>query len=103
MIELSSILNRIADYDLTFDEQSKAVEYLSYNDEIGQMTKALAKMQMNMIALVKKLTSQSIEISESATELSSVSQEQFAASEELSSQAQNVMRTFRILLPPFRR
>lgn len=90
LIELSSILNRIADYDLTFDEQSKAIEYLSYNDEIGQMTKALAKMQMNMTALVKKLTSQSIEISESATELSSVSQEQFAASEELSSQAQNV-------------
>lgn len=88
--EMSTILNKIANYDLSFDENSKANKYLSYRDEIGQMANSLAKMQHNLTDLVKNMRGQAIEINEAASNLSSVSQEQFAASEELSSQAQTV-------------
>jgi len=88
--DLAMTLNKIANYDLSLDENRKSKKYFAYKDELGQMANAVEKMQQNLIGLVKQMRSQALEINESAANLNSVSQEQLAASEELSSQAQTV-------------
>ncbi len=88
--ELSKVMNKIANYDLEFDENSKAIKYLKLEDEIGTMTKSLAAMESNLRNLVGILKDNSQKISSSADSLASIAQEQLATSEELSSQAQQV-------------
>jgi len=88
--ELLKVINRLSNYDLTFEKESKAIKYIEQKDEIGQITSALANMQNNLISLISKLKSEAEKLSSSAANLSSISEEQLATSEELSSQAQNV-------------
>ena len=88
--EIAKVIKRLSVFDLRFDENSKAVKYLKNKDEIGQMLNGIAMMQTNLIELVKTVNLKVSEVSESAENLSSVSQEQLATSEELSSQAQEV-------------
>jgi len=88
--ELAKIVLRIADYDLTFDEKSKAVKYIKQKDEIGQITNALAKMQTNLINLVKKVGEEAKSMSNASTNLAAISEEQSASAEELASQSQSV-------------
>ena len=42
IIELQRIIDRLANYDLRFDETSKAVSYSKRQDEIGAITRSLA-------------------------------------------------------------
>ena len=88
--ELAKSVLRIADYDLTYDENSKAEKYMKQKDEIGQMTNALATMQTNRISLIKKVGEEAKSMSDASTNLASVSEEQSASAEELSSQSQSV-------------
>ena len=88
--ELAKSVLRIADYDLTYDENSKAEKYMKQKDEIGQMTNALATMQTNLISLIKKVGEEAKSMSDASTNLASVSEEQSASAEELSSQSQSV-------------
>ena len=88
--ELAKIVLRIADYDLTYEEDSKALKYLKQKDEIGQMTNALATMQTNLISLIKKVDEDAKSMSDASNNLASVSEEQSASAEELTSQSQNV-------------
>lgn len=55
IIVLSKIIDRLSNYDLRFDNNSKAIAYLRRKDEIGQITNSLAKMQKNLTNLIKKL------------------------------------------------
>src|SRR6056297_611262 len=88
--ELSKIANRIADYDLTYDENSKAEKYLKQKDETGQMTNALATMQTNLVSLIKKVGEDAKSMSGASSSLAAVAEEQSASAEELSSQSQSV-------------
>ncbi|HPF17031.1 MAG TPA: methyl-accepting chemotaxis protein [Thermotogota bacterium] len=88
--ELAKTVLRIADYDLTYDKDSKAVKYMKQKDEIGQMTTSLATMQKNLVNLIKKVDEEAKSMSVASTNLASVSEEQSASAEELESQAQSV-------------
>ncbi len=84
IIELRCIVDRLANYDLTFDDNSKAKTYMTRSDEIGQITKALAIMQQNFISLIRKISNESQEVASSSEELTSTSQESAAAANEIS-------------------
>jgi len=51
--DLAMTLNKIANYDLSLDENRKSKKYFAYKDELGQMANAVEKMQQNLIGLVK--------------------------------------------------
>ncbi|WP_066504420.1 methyl-accepting chemotaxis protein [Abyssisolibacter fermentans] len=80
---LEGIIKRLATFNLTFDENSDAVEYLKRKDEIGDMTNALAKMQMNLIALVKKSLDISNQVAASSEELTATALQSATSSEEI--------------------
>ncbi len=84
--DLTEIIERFAGYDFTFDEGHRAVEYLKKKDEIGQMSRALAAMQTNVVNLVK-------EIQASAQNLAAHSQELAASAEEVSATVEEVAST----------
>lgn len=88
--ELAKTVLRIADYDLTYDKDSRVVKYMKQKDEIGQMTTSLATMQKNLVNLIKKVDEEAKSMSVASTNLASVSEEQSASAEELESQAQSV-------------
>jgi len=88
--ELAKVVLRIADYDLTYDEKSKAVNYVKQKDEIGQIANALMNMQMNLIGLIKKVGEEAKSMSNASTNLAAISEEQSASAEELASQSQSV-------------
>ncbi len=88
--ELAKSVLKIADYDLTHDENIKTEKYLKQKDEIGQMTNALATMQTNLISLIKKVGEDAKSMSGASSSLASVAEEQSASAEELSSQSQSV-------------
>lgn len=81
--DLSDIINRLANYDLHFDENSNAIKYLKRKDEIGTITNSLSTMQMNLIDLVKKISVISQQVDSSSIELSATSQQSATASEEV--------------------
>ncbi|HHY81582.1 MAG TPA: hypothetical protein GX505_02755 [Clostridiales bacterium] len=89
---MTSILERFADYDLTFDSNSKALKYLKRNDEIGKIANAIAKMQYAFSRLIKQtiMSSEMVgatsqELSASIQEISKNAQNQASTTEEVSS------------------
>jgi methyl-accepting chemotaxis protein len=81
---LSNIINKLSNYDLSFDENSKAIEYLSRKDEIGTITNALATMQKNFIDLIRNISDLSQQVAASSEELTATSQQSATAAEEVS-------------------
>lgn len=86
IVELSTIIERLSNFDLSFDEKSKAVAYLDRKDEIGVITKSLATMQQNFIKLISH-------ISENATQVAASSEELTATSLQSATAANEVART----------
>lgn len=81
---LTDILQRLSEYDLTFDEASPANDYLSRKDEIGLLTNALAKMQVNFIDLIKIVARTSEHVASSAQELTATSHTLSISAEDVS-------------------
>jgi methyl-accepting chemotaxis protein len=86
IILLSDIIIRLSKYDLTFDENHKAVKFLKRKDETGTMANALATMQINFIDLLKQVQDVSSHVSASSEQLT-------ATAEELSNSSEEVART----------
>lgn len=80
---LTVIIKKLADYDLSFDEKSPAVAYLKRKDEIGIITNALAKMQSNFIDVIKSVSEASQYVSSSSEKLTEMSHKSALASEEV--------------------
>jgi methyl-accepting chemotaxis protein len=83
IVEYSKILDRIAKYDLSFDENSKALRYLKRKDEIGVIGNSLAVMQKSIIELVRQIAETSQQVASSSEELTATSQQTAIASEEI--------------------
>ena len=97
IVSMTSLLERFADYDLTFDEHSSAVKYLKRKDEIGRITNAVAKMQKAFADLLKQAVASSEtvgataqELSASIQEISSTAQNQASNTEEVSSSVEEM-------------
>lgn len=84
IVVLSDIINRLATFDLSFDEKHEAVTFLKRKDETGDMTNSLASMQMNFIELIKKVQDVANSVSSSSQQLTATSQQAATNSEELS-------------------
>jgi len=83
MVEYSRIIERLADYDLTFDENSKAIKYLKRTDEIGNIGNSLVTMQRNLIDLVGEISNVAQQVASSSQELTATSEQSAVASEEV--------------------
>lgn len=81
--ELSVIIKRLSEFDLQYDENSKAIEYLKRKDELGEITNSLVTMQMNFVSLIKNIFEKSQLVASSSEELTATSNEISIASEEV--------------------
>jgi len=87
---LTGIVQRLSNYDFTFDENSKAVQYLKRKDEVGQITNALATMQTNIIELIKTINDKSEQVAAASEELSANTEENTSAANEVSRAVEDI-------------
>jgi len=90
ILNLNEIIDRLANYDLRFDKNSEAIKYLDRNDEIGSITKSLAKMQKNFISLIKDVMDISNQVASSSEELSASGDEVGRSAEQVGTAIQDV-------------
>lgn len=87
---LADIIDRLAHYDLSFDADHPAVKFLDRKDETGDITRSIATMQQNFIALLS-------EVKETGSVVLKASEELNATSEEVSMSAEEVSNTIQEL------
>ncbi|ACB85748.1 methyl-accepting chemotaxis protein [Natranaerobius thermophilus] len=87
---LTHIINKLADYDFSFDEGHEAVKYMNRSDEIGTITNSLATMQNNVVSLIKKLQEKSNEVASSSENLSANTEENTSAANEVSKAVEDI-------------
>jgi len=90
IVLLSEIIEKLSNYDLSFDENHGAVKFIDRTDETGDITRALAKMQENFIALLAEVKDTSIVVSTSSEELNATSEEVAMSAEEVSNTIQEL-------------
>ncbi|WP_165916363.1 methyl-accepting chemotaxis protein [Marinisporobacter balticus] len=83
IINLSKIMKRLSNYDLSFDENSEAIKYLERKDEIGIITRELVIIQKKLIYLIKNVSDISQQVACSSEELTTTSQQLSTAAEEV--------------------
>ncbi|SFH71092.1 methyl-accepting chemotaxis sensory transducer with Cache sensor [Tindallia magadiensis] len=83
IIEIQKVIDRLANYDLSIEKDSKIHRYQKQKDEIGQMTASLAVMQENLTKLVKDIAGQADNVAASSEELTSTSLEASTAAAEV--------------------
>jgi len=88
--EASKIIKRLADNDLTFEKNSKAIKFLNRKDEIGQIINAIKDMQMNLIDMVTNIKENSENINSASQDLASLAEESSATGEELSAGSESI-------------
>lgn len=84
---VSSILHRMSELDLHFDETSEAMAYLERSDEIGAMTRALAAMQKSLRGMVQSLLDVAQNVAGTSENLAAAAQQNSATIEEVASSA----------------
>lgn len=83
IVEYSGIIEKLSNYDLRFDENSKAIQYLKRKDEIGLIGNSLVNMQKNLIELIGQVSEISEQVASSSEELTATSQQSSVASDEI--------------------
>jgi methyl-accepting chemotaxis protein len=83
IVELTSIIERISNYDITIDENSKAMKYVKRKDEIGIVTNSLLTMQKNLMNLIQDISEASQQVAASSEELTATSQQSATAADEI--------------------
>lgn len=83
IVEYSAIIERMANYNLSVDENSKALTYLKRKDEIGNIGRSLLSMQRNLVALIGEVNNTSQQVASSAEELTATSQQSTLAADEV--------------------
>ncbi len=90
IVEYAKIIDKLADYDLRFDEKSSALKYLKRKDEIGDIGNSLGKMQKNLINLIGQINNVSQQVASSSEELTATSEQSAMASEEVARAIQDI-------------
>jgi len=83
IVELTGIIERFSNYDITIDEDSKAINYIKRKDEIGRISNALLVMNKNLVNLVKDITDSAQQVASSSEELTATSQQSATAADEV--------------------
>lgn len=104
IIQITGLLEKFAGYDLTFDENHKAVKYLKRRDEIGRVTKAVAAMQKSLVELIKQTVvssemvgATSQQLSASIQQISANAQNQSTTTEEVSSSMEEMTASLQVV------
>ena len=90
IVTLTDVIDRLADFDLRFDEDHSATSYLEREDEIGKITRSVAGMQEGLREVVSEEKEIAGELAASSQELSANSQEMSASAEEVSTAIEEV-------------
>ena len=90
IVNLNGVITRLADFDLRFDEEHEANNYLDWEDEIGDITRSIAEMQQNLYETVERESRISDNLAASSQELSANSQEISASAEQVSTAIEQV-------------
>lgn len=88
--ELELNIDKLSNYDLKIDKESKINNYLDRKDEIGSISKAFLKMQNNFISLVTNISDVSSQLASSSEELNATSEEVAMSAEEVSNTIQEL-------------
>lgn len=83
VVELSKVINRFSNYDLSIDEGEKVLGYRNRKDEIGNITESLLTMKDNLIKLIENISNTSQSVASSAEELTAVTQQSAVAAGEI--------------------
>lgn len=83
IVVLTQIIERLANYDFTYDEGSEGVKYLERKDEIGQIANSLGTMQLNIISLLGQIKEQTIATNDGSQELTAIAEEVTAQGESI--------------------
>ena len=104
IIDYSGILERFANYDLTFDESSSSLKYSKRQDEIGKIANAITTMQNALTGLIRQAVESaeivgatSQELSASIQEISSTAQNQASTTEEITSSIEEMSASIRVV------
>ena len=92
IVEYSNIIERLANYDLRFDENSKALNYLKRKDEVGRIGNSLATMQKNLTVLIKQVSDLSQQVASSSEELTATSQQSSTAADEVARAIEDIAK-----------
>lgn len=92
IVEYSKIIERLSNYDLKFDEKSKALKYLRRKDEIGAIGNSLAAMQSNLIDLIRQISDVSQHVASSSEELTATSQQSSTAADEVARAIEDIAK-----------
>lgn len=83
IVDLTNIMHRLATYDFTFNENSKALSYLKRKDEVGEITRAIATMQKNIIDILDEISKNSQNVASTSEELRATAEQNAGASEQV--------------------
>lgn len=83
VVELSKVINRFSNYDLSIDEGEKVLGYRNRKDEIGDITESLLTMKDNLIKLIDNISNTSQSVASSAEELTATTQQSAVAAGEI--------------------
>lgn len=83
IVEYSKIVEKYGDYDLSIDEDSRALKYLKRKDEIGVMGNSLLKTRENLIDLVRNISDAAQQVTSASQELTATSQQSATAVDEI--------------------
>jgi len=92
IVYVTGILEKLARYDLTFNEAGEELAYQHRKDEIGNIAKSLARMHKNLLALVKEIQEKAEQVASFAEELTATSQESSASAMEVARAIQEIAR-----------
>lgn len=83
IVDLAQIIDRLSNYDLSLEENSSIYKYSNLKDEIGTISKALLKMDKNLVGLITEISNAAQSVASSSEELTATSQQSAIAAEEV--------------------
>lgn len=83
IIELKKAIDRLANYDLSMDKESKITAYTNREDEIGDIANSLTTMQENLTRLISEIFDDADQVAAASEELTSTSQQSATAAAEV--------------------
>lgn len=92
IVVLSEVIERLAKYDLHFDENSAEIKYLKRKDEIGTIARALGAMQKNFISLINSISDISQQVASSSEELTATTQQSTSSAEDVSTAIEEIAK-----------
>ncbi|MDR5659854.1 methyl-accepting chemotaxis protein [Serpentinicella sp. ANB-PHB4] len=81
--DLSNLIHKQANFDLSFTDEDKAYKHLKRKDEIGMITKSIQNMNHNIVGLIKSISDMAKQTTHSSDQLSENSQQSSVAAEEV--------------------